>query len=490
MRSSYDDHRLPIKLDSTSNGEFAPVPLDYYERLANHLAHERAELSAKKLGVNRRQFLVSLCGAASTLLAFNSAFAKAGKTGGFFQLHKEAALEPQLAATELDKKEFIFDVQGHFIDPSGAWLKNVPPGGRPFSFAKKTDCPLSEQRGAYSYLQCLGPDEFVKDVFMDSDTDMMVLSFVPSRSDAEPLTIQTAAAVQEIVAKFEGSHRLLLHGRVNPNQAGDIYRMTELAERWKVSAWKTYTQWGPDGKGFWLSDEDTGLPFIERARALGVKVICIHKGIPFGKRSYQHSLCDDIGVVAKRYPDISFIVYHSGFVPGKPEGPYDPGANRDGIDSLVRSVIQNGIAPNSNVYAELGSTWRFLMRDPDSAAHALGKLFKYVGENNVLWGTDSIWYGSPQDQIQAFRSFQISQQFQLRYGYPAITPELRAKVFGRNAMRPYNISEGEALRYTRDDHIARQRTAYQERPNPHFRTYGPKTRREFLNLLRANGGPA
>ncbi|MFU8820929.1 MAG: hypothetical protein ACNA8G_05165 [Gammaproteobacteria bacterium] len=56
------------------------------------------------------------------------------------------------------------------------------------------------------------------------------------------------------------------------------------------------------------------------------------------------------------------------------------------------------------MYAELGSTWRFLMRDPDSAAHALGKLFRYVGEDNVLWGTDSICYGSPQDQIQTGRA--------------------------------------------------------------------------------------
>ena len=39
---------------------------------------------------------------------------------------------------------------------------------------------------------------------------------------------------------------------------------------------------------------------------------------------------------------------------------------------------------------------------------AIGKLLKHVGEDNVLWGTDSIWYGSPQDQIQAFRTFQIA----------------------------------------------------------------------------------
>jgi len=39
----------------------------------------------------------------------------------------------------------------------------------------------------------------------------------------------------------------------------------------------------------------------------------------------------------------------------------------------------------------------------------------------VLWGTDSIWYGSPQDQIQAFRAFEITPEFQERFGYPALT---------------------------------------------------------------------
>jgi hypothetical protein len=67
------------------------------------------------------------------------------------------------------------------------------------------------------------------------------------------------------------------------------------------------------------------------------------------------------------------------------------------------------------------------MREPTSAAHALGKLIKYCGEGNVLWGTDSIWYGSPQDQIQSFRTFQIAPELRAKYGYPEITPALRAK---------------------------------------------------------------
>ena len=62
-----------------------------------------------------------------------------------------------------------------------------------------------------------------------------------------------------------------------------------------------------------------------------------------------------------------------------------------------------GIGPNENVYAELGSTWWYVMRYPTQAAHVLGKLLKHVGEDNVVWGTDCLFYGSPQDQIQAFR---------------------------------------------------------------------------------------
>ena len=32
-------------------------------------------------------------------------------------------------------------------------------------------------------------------------------------------------------------------------------------------------------------------------------------------------LCTDIGPAATQYPDLSFLIYHSGFVPGQSEGP-------------------------------------------------------------------------------------------------------------------------------------------------------------------------
>ena len=443
--------RLPIKLDSTSNGEFVPVPLSGVNRAANRLAHEQAFQNSKELSLEKRRFLVSACGAASTLLAFNTANAAAGRTGGFFDVPREAALDLQLARVQTGpaRDEFIFDVQGHFVD--------TPKGNSK------------------------GPDVFIKDVFMDSDTDVMVLSFVPSTRAAEPVTIEAADAVRRIVEKLEGTHRLLVHGRVNPNQPGDLETMDELKEKWHVSAWKTYTQYGPGGRGYFLSD-DVGMRFIEKARALGVKNICVHKGLPFGRQSYEHSQCSDVGVVAKRFPDVNFLVYHSGFVTSVAEQPYDESGRRDGIDTLITSLRKNNIAPGSNVFAELGSTWRFLMREPEQAAHALGKLIRHCGENNVLWGTDSIWYGSPQDQIQAFRTFQIAPQLRERFGYAEITPSVRAKIFGLNAAKVYGLSPDEVRKYARSDSIHQRKVAYQERPEPHFLTYGPKTRREFLRL--------
>ena len=482
QRNDPDGTRLPIKLDTTSNGEFVPIPLTKVNRTANEVAMENATTNAKRSGLNRRNFLVSSCGAASTLLAFNEVNAAAGKTGSYFALQAAAAVDPELARDALDGKEFIFDVQGHFVDPNGRWIKGHPERARRFSFAPKFECVLGDDAESAPQIDCLGPDEFVKDVFLDSDTDMMVLSFVPSSREDEPLTIEEADATRQIVADLDGDQRLMLHGRVNPNQDGDLDAMDELKERWDVCGWKTYTQFGPGGKGFFLSDEDSGIPFIEKARDLGVKIICVHKGLPFGPQSYEHSQCHDIGIVARQFPDVSFLIYHSGFVTGKAEGPYEGEGSGDGIDTLVKSLIDNEIAPNSNVYAELGSTWRFLMRDPDNAAHAVGKLLKYCGEDNVLWGTDSIWYGSPQDQIQAFRAFQISEEFQESYGYPAMTPELRAKIFGLNATVPYGIDVEEVRLRAKNGNVSRRRENYLNDPDPSYLTHGPKTRRQFLTL--------
>jgi predicted TIM-barrel fold metal-dependent hydrolase len=485
-RNDPEGTRLPVKLDTTTNGEFEPVPLAAVHHHANRLAHEAASANARRLGIGRRSFLVSACGVASTLMGMNAAYAARGPRGGFYELPKEAALDLHAARSAVDGDEFIFDVQGHFVNPSGAWLKRLPPGAKPMQgFTRDARCAPHEAKGPRGYLDCIGPDQFVKDVFMDSDTDLMVLSFVPSTREGEPLTIEEAENTARIVERLEGTHRLLIHGRVNPNQPGDLEAMDELAAKHRIAAWKTYTQFGPGGKGFFL-DDDPGIAMIERARKLGIRNVAVHKGLAFGPQSYEHSTCVDVGRVAKRVPDVKFLIYHSGYVQGQKEGPYDE-KKTDGIDALVTSLRDNGVKPGANVYAELGSTWRFLMRDPDSAAHGLGKLLKACGESNVLWGTDSIWYGSPQDQIQAFRTFQIAEALREKHGYPRMTPALRAKIFGLNALAVYSIPADVVRKHVKD-RVAREREEYRgERPDPAFVTYGPRTRREFLNLKTWGG---
>ena len=470
--------RLPVRVDATSNGEFEPVPLPARLRRANREALGDATENARRLGLSRRRFLLSAAGAATTLLAHNRAQAAAGRVGGRFELPEAAALEPELAASVLEGDEFIFDVQGHHVTPERPWRERSPfwrrtVGGFPFS-----DCGLPDG------IACFSARQFVKEIFVDSDTDLAVLSFVPEPDlDAAPLLIEEAAATRELVSALEGSQRLLLHGPVHPGFPGELDRMEMLAEQYGVSAWKTYTQYGPGGRGFWLDDEKTGIPFVEKARGLGIPVICVHKGFPLPHMERGHDGCDDVGRVARRYPDVSFIVYHSGYETGTEERAFDADARRAGVDSLVRSLRDNGVAPGSNVYAELGSTWRFLMRDPEQAAHALGKLLLAVGEDNVLWGTDSIWYGSPQDQIQAFRAFQISERLREGHGYPELTPRLRAKVLGLNASKPYGIPRELAVKRSRRRHVAAA-----ER-DPGFETYGPRTRREFLRYRILSGTP-
>ena len=89
--------------------------------------------------------------------------------------------------------------------------------------------------------------------------------------------------------------------------------------------------------------------------------------------------CRDVGKAAKQNPDIDFIIYHSGYDIKEKDGPFEPGDHKIGVDSLIQSLIEHDIPPNSNVYAELGTTWRYLMRDPEEAAHVMGKLLQLRG---------------------------------------------------------------------------------------------------------------
>jgi predicted TIM-barrel fold metal-dependent hydrolase len=483
-----DGTRLPIKIDTTSNGEFMPRPLSERNIKANRMALENCDANARKTGQHRREFLVSTAGAATTMLAINEANAAAGMRGSSYVLPWEARFEEAAAKEALDGDEFIFDIQGHHVGGMDSWTEDSPlyPARHNYRFfAPQVGCDYRQDDPEVGQIHCLTGEAYVKEIFMDSDTDVAVLSFGPAPENTMMPQYSEAAETVRIVEALGTTQRLIVHGRCMPTYQEDLDIMEETAANWPVAAWKTYTQQGPHDTGYFL-DDDLGQTFIEKVRQSGIKRIAIHKGLPFlqYKENLKYAGSRDVGPAARQHPDITFMIYHSGYDQAKPEGPYSRDSG-SGVDDFINSLMDSGFNPDkpANVYAEIGSTWRYLMRDSDQAAHVMGKLLKYVGEDRVLWGTDSIWYGSPQDQIMAFRAFQISGEFQEKYGYPKITPEIRAKVFGLNGAEAYDLKPDEVRKRTKVDPVEKAKEEYAENKDPSYLTYGPKTRREFFRFM-------
>lgn len=390
------------------------------------------------------------------------------------------------AAREILKPaQFIFDAQTHCFDdaPDAMWRSSPPPGFndslKQLLFGKCSDDPVS----------CVGPDDYVRLMFLESSTTMTVLSAWPyGQGPSDPNSNPFLASTRDWVNKdLAGSERVVNHASVVPWIG--VRGMDMAASSFGVAGWKLYPAAGGN-YGSYFMDDATGRMFIERGLSLGIRTFSIHKGLPIAGFSLEHNMPRDIGVVAKAYPEANFVVYHSsicagqmgsGFTCTPMEGPYVQGSMA-GSDALITSLIENGIAPNTNVFAELGGAFSQVMARPDMAGQWLAKLVQYVGENNVVWGTDSILTGtSPQGQINAFMALQ----------HPALTPEVKAKILGQNLARLYcvkpehqrcQVDKSKLAVYKRE--LDGEFGDYRWVLLGHQRTLGPTTRREFLRLVR------
>ena len=427
---------LPILKGPRTNGEYVPPSMSALEREAQRRARAMAEDAARRQGMDRRVFLRTVCGAAVSLLALDacnrdSARERGREAGGRFDVPSTSATDADAARDAIAGDEAIVDVQGHLLDYTINPNASRTDFGRGFPQAR---CGEADAR------DCFSIEHFLESVFLESDTNAIVLSSIPVAADVSPLTMEVMEETRRVAAAVCGDGRIHLQAHAVPNAGrleAALEDMERVAAEHEVKSWKVYTHaLGPG----WTLDDSAGLrvgeAVIRKAVETGVKMISVHKGLSGGDRFASPA---DIGPAAARHSDVNFVVYHSGYEAGGREGPFDPDAQHAGVDRLIASVQKAGVAAGSNVYAELGSTWFNLMRSPEDAAHVLGKLLVHVGADNILWGTDSIWYGSPQDQIQAFRSFTISEQLQELHGYPALTPEVKKKILGGNAMRLYGI---------------------------------------------------
>jgi len=96
-----------------------------------------------------------------------------------------------------------------------------------------------------------------------------------------------------------------------------------------------------------------------------------------------------------------------------------------------------------NVYGEVGTAFaNSAVANPRFAAAFMGTLMRGLGTDRVLWGTDSVWYGSPQWQIEAMRRLEIPADMQKKHGFAplgAADGPVKTALFTRNAARLYHI---------------------------------------------------
>ncbi len=442
-----DDPHLPIEFHPLSNGEYAPLPRSELIDETVRRALDTADINARRLGISRRSFLRSATGMATVLttLAACSREQRAATSsstgrstsststtsttevgsGGTFELPPESTIDDEVATTMLGGREgeLVVDVQTHLLElPAGTT------SGFGLGFPQAS-CGLDTA-------ECLGTDAWLDLVLGGSDTTVAVLSAIPVVADPDPLSIEVMERARREAEAIGCLERVIIQAHATPTLGpldAALDAMSATAAEHEIAAWKAYTHEGP----IWRLDDDVGTAFCNRVRDLGQDIVCVHKGLGPAAASPV-----DVGPAAANHPDLAFCIYHSGFERSVEEGPYpgvETGLASGGVDRLIASAQQAGIAPGGNVYPELGSTWWNLIQRPDEAAHVLGKLLVAFGPDNVLWGTDSLWYGSPQSQIEAFRAFEITVEFQERFGYPALTAEAKAKILGLNAARLYLI---------------------------------------------------
>ena len=439
----------------------------------------------RRTGLSRREFLRSACALAVSLSAIDHTVARALGVGPglWYPFDPASRHDTDAARSILGPTQFVFDVQGHLleydVDPStrGDWF-----WGRSFPQAR---CEEEDDPRA-----CFATNHFLEEIFIRSDTTMVALSGLPILPEGSPLSPEVMEDTRQMVQALSGDQRVVVNALVLPQIApieSVVEEMERTASENTIAGWKTFTHF-PSGIHWWLDDHDPDLPqvasrFFDELEGLGSPILFVHKGLSDRAR---YGSPEDVGPAARAHPNVKIVVYHSGFEVAQREGPFTPETAHLGVNRLIDSVQRAGIGPGENVYAEIGSTWWHLLRRPDEAAHVLGKLLLAFGEDNVLWGTDSIFYGSPQGQIDALRAFQIPAELRERFGYPELTRGVKAKILGWNAANLYGI---EPITEPAGFSIADLEAARTEHPVPTM-TWGPSTSEEVREFrLHHQGWP-
>ena len=184
---------------------------------------------------------------------------------------------------------------------------------------------------------------------------------------------------------------------------------------------------------------DRAYKFFEKARSLGVMHLAFHKAQPVGPGPTTAVGVEDISTAAMAFPDMTFEVVH------------------DGWAFLEQAAAQ--LKLHENIYANLECVDNLIVRAPRRFAQILGTLLSMGGEDRLLFATGCA-INHPTPIIDAFLKFQMPADLVEGFGFPEMTPELKAKILGGNMARLHGIDIESVKQKIKDDRWSQARAKY------------------------------
>ncbi|MBL28096.1 MAG: amidohydrolase [Rhodospirillaceae bacterium] len=474
------EFKSPVPTQIVSNGEFNPMPQTAQQKQVEERLKDLADTYGAKMGLNRRQFLQTSCGMAAAFVAMNQVF------GPVWQVSEAEAADTEMmsARSKALKNQFIIDDQTHFVrdDFEQEGLLGLGQyASEHWNPSMLNDIGLTLER--YKF------ENYLKEVYFDSETDIALLSGAPFDDPAWWLLSNDGInKARHVVNEVAGGRRLLGHFVITPGQDGWMDEVDRAIAEIKPEAWKGYTIGDPlaPSKFPWrLDDEKLMYPFYEKALKAGINTIAIHKGLlPKNYEEafagvWQYATVDDLPKAAKDWPEMNFVMYHSALRPflDKPDdemAEFEKSGYIKWSTDLARMPKEHGV---NNVYAEIGTAFaNSAVANPRFAAAFIGQLVNEMGADRVIWGTDSVWYGSPQWQIEAMRRLEIPEDMLDKMGWQPLGPAdsaIKNQIFAYNSARLYKVDMRADLEPVSTDKLSIMKAAYeQEGPARSNAAYG------------------
>ncbi|WP_229736346.1 amidohydrolase family protein [Novosphingobium endophyticum] len=439
-----------------ASDEYLPIPQTAKQHEAEQRLYAYADGIAPKLGMSRRRFFQTSAGMAAGFLALNDTF------GLLFSVSAAEAAAPEQASERAGAlaDQFIMDMHTHFLRDDTRLTQFVRL--RKWVAAKGWNSQLAE--GGQT-IEDLKFDNYFKEVFLDSDTKVALISSAPSEIPEDWfLTNRQMADARERVNASAGSKRMMTHAIITPERPGWLDDLDAALEL-KPDSLKGYTVGDNTHKELarhpWRMDSEETYRGYEKAAAAGIRNICVHKGL-WGRTMDErfpilapYARVGDVAQAAKDWPQLNFIIYHAGYRlddPGWALAEFERTGRIEWVTDLAQIPEKHGI---TNVYADLGQIFaQTLIAQPRICAAIMGQLIKGLGADHVCWGTDAVWTGSPQWQIEGLRRLEIPEDMQKAHGFSPLGPangEVKAAIFGRNNAQLYglDLAEAEMLQHDR-----------------------------------------